>query len=197
MFLAPGILNKLMKGAYTSQGLTVAMNEEGWLYLAGNRWSVSVKKEFIPKKTLGDIIALTGELPKKGERFVATKHGNQMENELPLSVYEDPFKDGARLTVTDLIAFGKEGVAQRLLQDETTGYVYAVNNTFIGVVSNSTIDKENGETQVDGPYFNPISGILWKNNVCKMRAAFREADEKNSKILKNLDGVDITPELPG
>ena len=70
MFLAPRILNKLMIKAYSSEGLTVAVDKEEWIYLAGNRWQVSVKKEFIPKKTLGDIIALTGELPEKGERFI-------------------------------------------------------------------------------------------------------------------------------
>lgn len=38
-------------------------------------------------------------------------------------------------------------------------------------------------------------GILWKNNVCKLRAHFR-TDDKNIKVLKSLKGVDITPEVP-
>ena len=197
MFLAPGILNKLMKKAYSSEGLTVAVDKEEWIYLAGTRWQVSVKREFIPKKTLGDIIALTGELPEKGERFRATKEGNQMETGLPLTVSEEGFENKDMLTVTDLILFGKEGTAQRLLQDELTGNIYAVNNAFIAIVNNALIDEQNGEHRVERPYFNPITGILWKNNVCKMRAAFRSNDEKNIKIMKNLEGVDITPEIPG
>ena len=197
MFLAPGILNKLMKKAYSSEGLTVAVDKEEWIYLAGNRWQVSVKKEFIPKKTLGDIIALTGELPEKGEWFRATKEGNQMETGLPLTVSEEGFENKDMLTITDLILFGKEGTAQRLLQDELTGNIYAVNNAFIAIVNNGLIDEQNGEHRVEIPYFNPITGILWKNNVCKMRAAFRSNDEKNVKIMKNIEGVDITPEIPG
>lgn len=46
-----------------------------------------------------------------------------------------------------------------------------------------------------GPLFNPLRGILWKNNVCKLRAHFR-TDDKNIKVLKSLKGVDITPEVP-
>ena len=61
-----------------------------------------MKREFIPKKTLGDIIALTGELPEKGERFRATKEGNQMETGLPLTVSEEGFENKDMLTVTDL-----------------------------------------------------------------------------------------------
>lgn len=62
MFLRPSTLNALMKKAYKS-GLTVARTEDDWLYIAGSYWEISVKKEFVPKRTLGDIIALIGELP--------------------------------------------------------------------------------------------------------------------------------------
>lgn len=54
---------------------------------------------------------------------------------------------------------------------------------------------EPGEYSVTEPFFNPIRGILWKNNVCKLRAHFR-TDDKNIKVLKSLKGVDITPEVP-
>ena len=52
-----------------------------------------------------------------------------------------------------------------------------------------------GEYTVTEPLFNPLRGILWKNNVCKLRAHFR-TDDKNIKVLKSLKGVDITPEVP-
>lgn len=114
MFLSTSVLNNLMKKAYKT-GLVVARTQDAqgndWLYLAGSYWEVSVNKDFIPKKTLGDIITLIGELPRPGERF------------------------------------------------------------------------------------NPFRGILWKNNVCKLRAHFR-TDDKNIKVLKSLKGVDITPEVP-
>lgn len=197
MFLAPNVLNNLMKKAYKT-GLVVARTEDtqgnDWIYLAGQYWEVSINRDFIPKKTMGDLITLIGELPGKGERFKATKEGNQIEMELPMQVKEDGFGTDT-LTITDVILIGTSGTVQRLLQDELTGQIYPVNNVFISIISNAMVDKDGGEYEVARPFFNPYRGILWKNNVCKLRANFR-TDDKNIKVLKNLKGVDITPEVP-
>ena len=195
MFLKPSILTGLMKQAYKS-GLAVARTEDDWLYIAGRYWEVSVKKDFIPKRTLGDIIALAGELPYPGKRYKATKEGNQMETEMPLKVRAEPFAEGDALIVTDVILVGTSGITQRLLQDEATGNIYVINNVFASIIDNSLIDKDHGEYAVGDPLFNPNHGILWQNNVCKLRAQFR-LDEKNNKVLENLKGVDITPEVAG
>ena len=197
MFLSPSVLNSLMKKAY-KKGLVVARTEDAkgndWLYLAGSYWEVSVNKNFIPKKTLGDIIALIGELPRPGERFKATKEGNQIEIEMPMEVNDEGFGTDT-LTITDVILIGTSGTVQRLLQDTLTGQIYPVNNVFISIIRNDMVDKDKGEYEVVEPFFNPYKGILWKNNVCKLRAHFR-TDDKNIKVLKNLKGVDITPEVP-
>lgn len=194
MFLKPGTLNALMKKAYKS-GLAVGRTEDDWLYIAGSYWEVSIKREFVAKKTLGDIISLTGELPDPGTRFLATKEGNQIEMELPLRVDEDPFEKRDILTITDVLLIGTQGTVQRLLQDEETGRIYPVNNVFVGIIDNAMIVRDKGEYEVQNPFFNPFHGILWANNVCKLRAQFR-SDEKNDKVLENLKGVDITPEVP-
>lgn len=55
--------------------------------------------------------------------------------------------------------------------------------------------REHGEYQVQFPLFQKQRGILWANNVCRLRANFR-SDEKNAKVLRGLQGVDITPEVP-
>lgn len=76
------------------------------------------------------------------------------------------------------------------------GYVLEV------MVSGQAVTRE-GFGKITGTYhqtvltalFNPFRGILWKNNVCKLRAHFR-TDDKNIKVLKSLKGVDITPEVP-
>ena len=197
MFLSTSVLNNLMKKAYKTD-LVVARTQDAqgndWLYLAGSYWEVSVNKDFIPKKTLGDIITLIGELPKPGERFKATKEGNQIEIEMPMAINEEGFGTDT-LTITDVILIGTQGTAQRLLQDELTGQIYPINNVFISIINNAMIENERGEYSVTEPFFNPIRGILWKNNVCKLRAHFR-TDDKNIKVLKSLKGVDITPEVP-
>ena len=76
-----------------------------------------------------------------------------------------------------------------------TGQIYPVNNVFISIINNAMIENERGEYSVTEPFFNSYRGILWKNNVCKLRAHFR-TDDKNIKVLKSLKGVDITPEVP-
>lgn len=197
MFLATGTLNTLMKQAYKT-GLKVARtidaNGNDWLYLAGSYWEASINKEFIPKKTMGDIITLIGELPEPGERFRATKEGNQIEMELPMAINEDGFGTDT-LTITDVLLVGTAGTVQRLLQDESTGQIYQVNNVFVQIINNGTIMEDKGEYTVTEPFFNAYRGVLWKNNVCKLRAAFR-SDDKNHKVLKGLKGVDITPAVP-
>lgn len=172
MFLSTSVLNNLMKKAYKT-GLVVARTQDAqendWLYLAGSYWEVSVNKDFIPKKTLGDIITL-------------------------MAINEEGFGTDT-LTITDVLLIGTQGTAQRLLQDELTGQIYPINNVFISIINNAMIENERGEYSVTEPFFNPIRGILWKNNVCKLRAHFR-TDDKNIKVLKSLKGVDITPEVP-
>lgn len=197
MFLSTSTLNGLMKKAYKTEGLTVARTLEGerdWLYLAGSYWEVSVDKDFIPNKTLGDIITLVGELPQPGGRVLATREGNQMELDiLPMAVSEKGYTTDT-LTITDVILIGTSGVVQRLLQDEMTGRIYPVNNVFIAIINNDMIEEDRGEYAVTEPFFNE-SGILWKNNACRLRARFRP-DDKNTKVLAGLEGVDITPEVP-
>ncbi len=192
MFLKQSTLNSLMKQAYKS-GLVVAQSEDEWLYLAGSYWEISIKMGYIPKQTMGNIISLVGEIPKPGERFRATKDGNQMETEMRLSVNDAAFGDNT-LTITDVMIVGTQGTVQRILQDEYTGVIYLVNNVFVNIIDNGMIEKDKGEYGVEAPYFEKNSGILWKNNVCKLRACFR-ADDKNNKILENLEGIDLTPEV--
>lgn len=71
----------------------------------------------------------------------------------------------------------------------------SVNNVFVSIINNAMIEEDKGEYTVTEPLFNPFRGILWKNNVCKLRVHFR-TDDKNIKVLKNLAGADITPEVP-
>lgn len=99
------------------------------------------------------------------------------------------------LTITDVLLIGTQGTVQRLLQDEQTGQIYPFNNVFVSIINNAMVEEDKGEYTVTEPLFNPFRGILWKNNVCKLRAHFR-TDDKNIKVLKSIKGVDITPEVP-
>lgn len=82
-----------------------------------------------------------------------------------------------------------------VLEVMVSGQIYPVNNVFVSIINNAMVEEDKGEYTVTEPLFNPLRGILWKNNVCKLRAHFR-TDDKNIKVLKSLKGVDITPEVP-
>ncbi len=160
----------------------------GWPVLGSEH-----KKDFIPKETLGDIIALIGELPAPRERFSASKEGNQIEFDSKLEVSLEPFKNNDTLAVTNVILIGTSGTQQRILQDKEDGDIYAVNNVFIDIINNAEIMEQKGEYAVDEPFYEKCSGVLWMNNVCRLHAAFR-MDRKNDKVFEALRGLDITPE---
>ena len=80
----------------------------------------------------------------------------------------------------------------RLTRDPEVRYSAGDNST---AVARYTLAVNRRFKRDNEPFFNPIRGILWKNNVCKLRAHFR-TDDKNIKVLKSLKGVDITPEVP-
>lgn len=125
-------------------------------------------------------------LPIKRKWFDMILSGEKKEEYRDIKPYYD-----TRL----MDAFGTQGTVQRLLQDEQTGQIYPVNNVFVSIINNAMVEEDKGEYTVTEPLFNPSRGILWKNNVCKLRAHFR-TDDKNIKVLKSLKGVDITPEVP-
>ena len=191
MFLHKKTLKRLMTEAYKTR-LIVAMSESGWLYLAGSYWEVNIKREYIPKETMGDIIALIGELPEPGERFSATKEGNQMEFNGKREIDTRPFERHEPLVITDVFLRGTGGTLQRLLQDADTGQIFAVNNVFVDIISNAECMEEKGEHTIDEPFYSKSAGILWLNNVCMLRAGFRY-DKMNEKVMKQMQGMDIIP----
>lgn len=192
MFLNEKTLNNLMKQAYKTDGLVIAQNEDNWVYIAGRCWEVEIKREYIPKQTLANIIALAGELPEPGERFRSDKQGNQYEMEMPMSIDLKPYTMGP-LTITNTLQIGTEGTLQRYLQDTDTGMLYLLNQAFINL-SKGSIDEEHGEYVPSDPFYSKV-GALWQNNICRMTATFRH-DRKNKKTLDALKGVDLTPSTP-
>ena len=191
MFLKTNLLKRLMKQAYAGGGLVVARRGD-WIYLSGSYWEVEVRKRYIPKKTMGDLISLIGELPEDGERFRAEKGGNQMEIEMPIGISTDFFDPENFLAVTDLILLDENGAEQRILQDADTGSLYLINNLFVDMVDNKCVEEERGENGVlDQPVFHPKLGVLWDNGNCRLHVLFRDPEE----LLESLQGIPLIPEV--
>lgn len=85
MFLNNTILKRLMKQAYKDAHLVVAQTEERY-YISGIYWEMDVKKEFMPKQIMAQLIELAGEVPGIGKAFRATKDGNLEEDGLRTEV---------------------------------------------------------------------------------------------------------------
>lgn len=191
MFLHRATLTRMLKQAY-KDGLKIAM-DNGWLYLAGIYWEASIKSDFIPKETLGEIIKLTGALPGEGEKWECTSDGNQTEMPITTTINPENYRMGP-LTITDTLQIGTKGTIQRFVQDESTGEIHLINNVFINLVDKRAIEYDKGEYEPSDPMYG-AHGVLWQNNVCRLKAHFRN-DDKNIKIMEQLKGVDLTPEVP-
>ncbi|MCD8198216.1 MAG: hypothetical protein LUE24_13810 [Lachnospiraceae bacterium] len=181
-----------MKQAYKNY---LYMAREGdWIYVAGSYWEASIREDFLPKKTKGDMIALAGDLPMSGERRRMNKEEDQFETGFRINVDIEPFQKYHQvLEVTDLILLGG-GVYQRILQSPDTGSLYLINDVFVNLVDNSQAMVENGEIEVGtAPFYTSTNGVLWMNNVCRLHAAFRSAD---GKMLDAMAGCDLMPEIP-
>ncbi len=190
MFLSNSILKRLMKQAYKG-GLIVAQTPER-VYIAGDYWEMDVRREFLPKQILAQIIELAGELPEVGRRFKATKEGNQQEQYLRMEVDTDGYMDGVE--ITKLVLIGTAGTAQRILQIPQ-GDVFIVNNAFAVIADNLNVEEEKGEYAVTKPLYHKTGGILWQNNVARFHAHWR-SDDNHQRLLAEITQIDLTEDLP-
>lgn len=69
-------LKTIMKSAWKTTGLVVGARE-GFLYLAGNDWTIAIEVNDITKEVKGAIIELVGDLPEDGREFISYKGNNQ------------------------------------------------------------------------------------------------------------------------
>lgn len=186
MFLNNTILKRLMKEAYKTAGMTVAQTSERY-FIGGSYWEMDVRKAFMPKQILAQLIELAGEVPKTGIAFRATKEGNLEEDGLRQEVKTEGFTEP--IDVTDIIVIGSLGTYQRVLQAQS-GKTYIVNNVFIDIADNDAVDENAGEYFVATPLYDARKGILWQNNAARFRAGWR-IDDRHKNLLNELSGVDL------
>lgn len=189
MFFKESVLKRMMKAAYKGDGLILYRLDERTLYIAGGYWRIECKMEFIPKKIIGCIYELAGEIPEKGG-FQSTKDGNQelLDFTSYNGINTNPFTE--ELKVSRTLQIGQGGTIQRLLQSLGTGMIYAVKQEHLAAVDPSTILREKGETIPKGPITDAKQGILYWNNVCKYMIWFR-SDKENEILLNALKGERI------
>ena len=78
MFIKPSKFEKLIKTAYKGGRLHVGNDGENFL-AAGAGWSMSMRKDLIPKELRAIIIKYVGRMPDVDEYFLALEDGDQTE----------------------------------------------------------------------------------------------------------------------
>lgn len=186
MFLNPKILKKLLKEAYKHRSLYLACKTES-LYIAAGYWEMEFLKEYIPKETLGDIVALSGMLPEDGQRYQVLESGNQLETGLPLEIKK--YVDMRPTEVTNWLTVSSASRMLRVLQD-ASGETKLLDDTCVKAVDSSYCETEKGETAPATPTYNEWS-VVWENNVGKFRVMLHRMDEDKEGVLQQLGMVDL------
>ena len=195
MFLSRNGLKRLMTIAYKGGGLTVKSDGPGYS-ISGSYWAVYFLKGEIPKETLGDLIALVGELPDTRERYTATKEGNQIE------IYDE--KDMSALEIADSckgelrripVMVNYHTYVLGLLQNPEDLQITPIDCRLLDIVQPALIDADDGEELpigplagsglVEGKFFN---GASWTNNRMAYSVGFIEpSDDFTKGVIRSLE----------
>lgn len=187
MFLKLADLKRLMKEAYKGIGLTVGAlesDDEG-IFIGGNNWAVWMLNDVIHKKALAAVMELTGEIPKPGEVFRATKAGNQYEiSDNDWWKLSDAFEMAdVQYKVTDIV-FNPKYKELRMLQKVADLSKVFIENRFPAMVDPEEMDQLYGETKIEGPVTKPSSKIAyWGNNTCILMAMLTDSQNQEKELI--------------
>ena len=195
MFITTQGLKRLIKQAYKTRDLHIANDGLGYT-IAGGYWRIWIKHDWIPKKELGAIIELTGELPAEGQAFTACEDGNQYEIKFPneRNAMEIALECEMMLEITPIVRRYKTGQQARVLQRADTREIMLINDQFTDMISNKAIDHDKGESPAEGPFIHSREyGIFYRSDTMAVRIAPR-TDDRNIELLKYLEHFDIMGE---
>lgn len=179
MFIKTAGFKKMIKEAYTREGLRVINNGDTYT-LASGWWAMEIEAGFFPKKEKAAVIELTGELPEKGLGFWATKEGNQyeiVENSF-FEVMEAARETEKRLNMTKLWMQCESRIV-RVLQNPVTNGIVLINQLITQSISQNEMDTQNGECNMEGPLIGPQGDVIWRDNVMALRVFGTRTDEQS------------------
>lgn len=207
MFLTRNGLKKLMTAAYKGNGLRVKNDGQG-ISITGAKWSVYFLHDYIPKETLGDLIAMVGQIPACEEMYSATKDGNQME------IYDDQLVNAmeagqrAEYEMEKLPIIMTQGLLYGVLQkpDFEKPEITLVNYTQMNIVNPGLVDADNDEEPPEGPLGGGgtmVEGMFmaaasWHNNRMGYSIGFLDPiDDYGRDIIKCLESLRLFRALDG
>lgn len=169
MFINIKILKQLMKEAHKS-GLTIGQTEDE-NHLSGKSWTADIKKRWMPKQIMAQIIELAGELPDVGnEKLYYRINGEDCSEDIGEISEEEKEELNAMAEVTDLILIDVFKTKNRLLQ--TNQRILVVNNVFVEIADPWSVDAEK-ESTIEGPFLKGYR-IVWRTNMAQFSADLKE-----------------------
>lgn len=177
MFFKMSVLKKMMKHAYKGGCLIVGdspIKEDDEIAMDGlvistGWWSLWINRDYVPKELKAAVIELCGELPYYEHWFKASESlGNQemipfTEATHPIDLYQKA-KDGVNITKL-LMTMRSDGV-MRILQNNKTKQVSAINEMIMSLIDPGAIKDEDGEYPPIGPLTRENEYFAWGNNIC-------------------------------
>ena len=186
MFIKPSAAARLFKEAYKGIGLRIANTGDG-LVLTGRAWHIFIYRENIPKEIMGEIIKLTGDIPKKGEQLLYSKDsGAQIELYLV-----EPHQDVYR-RATEAQAEGNDVWATRIMIADawekpfrvykTDKFCYAIPEGIRAMISAEWCDQNE---EMYGAFATQLGWLYWVSSYMAFGyPAFVTDDEVKGQALK-------------
>ncbi len=186
MFINIKILKSLMKESYKN-GLLIGQTENE-IHLSGKSWTADIKKKWMPKQIMAQIIELAGELPDVGKRKLYYRtNGNDYSEDMGEMVKEEEEELNAMAEVTDMILIDAFETKNRLLQ--TNQRILVVNNVFVEIADLLYWDAEK-ESSIEGPFLRDHR-IVWRTNMAQFSADLKE-DMRHNRLLNELCMLDLS-----
>lgn len=194
MFINEKILRKIMMNAYKANGLYMG-NYDGYYYLADKfhmSWEAKIAVGCVPNTILAAMVECSGGVPQNGEGWTSDKEGSQMEayNVCDLSEPENPYA----IDQTPLYLMGKNGTLYRFMQLQHNNRLMLTNPVLLLAIDPRSIDRQNEETMIEGPFYDGKHGIYAKTNQAVFRI-WAGVVPKTESIMDAMESAEVKYEF--
>ena len=122
-------------------------------------WAAKIAIGCVPKEILATMVACAGRIPEDGEGWTSDIEKDQYEAVLR---YGEP-KPGSKADVTPVCVLSPGGTMYRVVQLQNCS-VLCVSPELLEAIDPASIDRENEEGMIEGPYYTEEDEIYAKTN---------------------------------
>lgn len=182
MFLKEAELKKLIKRAYNKGKLYIGVLSNDYI-INGCNFAIMIDKKKIPRKILGTIIELTGELPTEGEGKSygrGLEFAPEVDNEERWEKYFDVDHSVVKYTITTMC----------LERGNSLGRVIQAPDNTKNMIEESCMAAVKWNRELKGPFGKNNAGnsIIWYDDDCIFMATTVKSS-KEEEFLEEIKSV--------